>query len=157
MHRFFAKNATEMQRCGRELGMCLECGQTVLLDGSLGSGKTEFVRGVASFFGIQDEVTSPTYCFLNEYKIDELKSIYHFDLYRLKSAEELSETGFDEFGFSPRTGFSFIEWANLFESEMPDDCLIINITGSGDEVRTLQVDAFGDKSSRVLRMWAHDE
>lgn len=81
----------------------------VLLDGSMGAGKTTFVRTCLEQMGIKEPVNSPTFSLMNEYSIPNRKnSIYHFDLYRISSIEELDELGFEEiWGIQ---GTSFIEW-----------------------------------------------
>ena len=68
--------------------------KVVLLEGNLGSGKTTFVKSFCKYLNIKDKILSPTFNIINEYNIDEYNKIYHFDLYRLKSREELIEIDF---------------------------------------------------------------
>ena len=85
----------------------------VCLVGDLGAGKTTFVKGICSFFGVAEEiVTSPTFVYMNQYQ-----DIAHFDLYRLKSEEQFLSMGFDEY-FEPPY-IACVEWPNILEKALP--------------------------------------
>ena len=85
--------------------------KVVLLEGNLGSGKTTFVKSFCKYLNIKDKILSPTFNIINEYNIDEYKKIYHFDLYRLKSREELIEIDFLDYIDSG--SYCFIEWPEI--------------------------------------------
>ncbi len=96
---------------GKNLSNSIEYGSVILLKGDLGSGKTTFCKGFASGLGFKDEILSPTYSILNEYRISG-KNLYHFDLYRLKSINEFIEIGGLEY-LDSQTSISLIEWPDL--------------------------------------------
>ena len=99
-------------------------GTVICLEGDLGAGKTLFVQSMARTLGVQGEVTSPTFNLMNIY--EGFCPIVHFDLYRLNSVEELEDIGFYEYTDFP-DGIVFIEWAEKFPEEMPDDFVKIKI------------------------------
>lgn len=87
-------------------------GQRVFLfDAPMGSGKTTFIKSLCSFLGVSDTMSSPTYSIVNEYDTNNMYKIFHFDLYRIKSSEELFELGFEDYLNSNH--FLFIEWPDL--------------------------------------------
>ena len=99
-------------------------GTVICLEGTLGAGKTLFVQSMARTLGVQGEVTSPTFNLMNIY--EGFCPIVHFDLYRLNSIEELEDIGFYEYTDFPE-GIVFIEWAEKFPEELPDDYVKIEI------------------------------
>lgn len=84
-----------------------------LFDAPMGAGKTTFIKSLCQQLGVIDTMSSPTYSIVNEYYTDSKLKIFHFDLYRLKSAEELFELGFDEYIASGN--YLFIEWPGFAE------------------------------------------
>ncbi len=146
----------ELDELAGRLASNLQVGDTVLLDGELGSGKTEFVRHVAKHLGVQDDITSPTFCFLNSYDTQAGFKLHHFDVYRLNSDDELSDVGFDECGHDPEDGVAFIEWATKFLSSMPEDALSLNFSGQGNEPRKIMTNANSKRMVEVLERMAHE-
>lgn len=110
-------SAKETKSAGRRYAEELKPGSIVGLKGNLGTGKTQFVKGICEYFGVNDIVNSPTFILVNEYngksRDGEGIKIYHFDLYRLKSAAELEVIGFDEY-LSP-VSIVLIEWSEIAE------------------------------------------
>jgi len=94
-----------------------------LLRGEMGAGKTTFVKTICKALGM-DDTSSPTFSLVNHYSNDK-NSVYHFDLYRLKSLEEALDFGFDE--YLEKQGYLFIEWPDLVEPLLPDDVVTISI------------------------------
>lgn len=88
-----------------------------ILKGELGAGKTSLLKAIIHSYGTEDEVTSPTYSIVNEYKTNEGNTIYHFDLYRIKAEVELYDIGFHEYIDSKTT--CFIEWPEIAMSMLP--------------------------------------
>ncbi|MBL7936592.1 MAG: tRNA (adenosine(37)-N6)-threonylcarbamoyltransferase complex ATPase subunit type 1 TsaE [Bacteroidia bacterium] len=82
-----------------------------LFDAPMGAGKTTFIKSLCQFLDVTDTMSSPTYSIVNEYNTKSDVKIYHFDLYRLKSSEELFEIGFEDYVYS--TNYIFIEWPEL--------------------------------------------
>ncbi len=105
--KYYCKNEYETERLGEEFARTLSPGAVVAMRGGMGVGKTAFVRGAARGLGETGRVTSPTYTIVNEYETET--PMFHFDLYRLGSADELFEIGFDD--YLARGGICFIEWS----------------------------------------------
>ncbi len=105
--RYLCKNEAETEKLGEEFAKTLFPGACVAMRGGMGMGKTVFVRGVARGLGEAGRVTSPTYTIVNEY--ETRPPLFHFDLYRLGSVDELFEIGFDD--YLARGGICFVEWS----------------------------------------------
>ena len=131
---YITKNERETERLGEEFAKSLSPGTVVALRGEMGAGKTVFVRGVAKGLGIDARVTSPTYTIVNEY--NTTPPMFHFDLYRLGSADELFEIGFDD--YLARGGICLIEWFENAEDEYSPD-IVVNIV-YGEEEGTRNID-----------------
>ncbi len=91
-------------------------GDVVALRGDLGSGKTQFAKGVCRGLGIREHVTSPTFTIVNEYTGGKFP-VYHFDFYRIRSVNELKEIGYEE--YINKNGICLLEWADMIEEELP--------------------------------------
>lgn len=113
-----------MVQFGEEWAQHLRAGDLVFLNGDLGAGKTTFVKGLLKGLGFSGSVTSPTYTLVEPYQINQL-NIFHFDLYRLKSAEELEMIGVREM-ITPEN-ISLIEWPEKGKGVLPDANYQINI------------------------------
>jgi|TARA_R100001015_G_C4467941_1_gene52594 tRNA threonylcarbamoyladenosine biosynthesis protein TsaE len=126
----------ETIRVGFEFGKQLEAGDVVCLDGDLGAGKTHFVKGVASYFGINPEkVSSPTYTLIHEYS-GELP-VYHFDCYRLKHEQEALEIGAEEYFYGD--GVCLVEWPKRIEGLIPEEAIWIEISHLSDSKRKINI------------------
>ena len=126
---FVSKSEAETERFAKELAKKYQGSPTFLLFGNLGAGKTAFTRGLAKGYGSNARVASPTFTLVHEYSGD--KTVYHFDLYRLESEEELYDIGFEDY-FAEGT-VRVIEWPDTFSSLMPPDAIKIHITYGEDE------------------------
>jgi len=125
MKDFYCANSEETERIGRIIGQAALDGDVICLSGDLGAGKTALAKGIAMAKGVpEDEITSPTFAIMNVYK-GKGTELRHFDLYRLNRREELIDIGFDE--YVGGCGITMIEWADLFQEEMPEEYLQINI------------------------------
>ncbi len=113
---FISASASETQELGRAYAAELRAGEVVALVGDLGSGKTQFVKGVVAGLGSGAEVTSPTFTLIHEYSAGSLP-VYHFDFYRLETADEALQLGLDEYIYGD--GVTLIEWADRFRELMP--------------------------------------
>ncbi len=108
MATFISHSPAETEALGERLGRAAPRGLVIALSGDLGAGKTQFVRGLARGLGISNRVHSPTFTLVNEYGGGRLK-LFHLDLYRLETAEQILSAGIEEY-LSP-DGVSVVEWA----------------------------------------------
>lgn len=119
----------ETEKLGAALAACLSPGQVVAFRGTLGAGKTAFTRGLARGLGITDPVTSPTYTIVNEYLGGRIP-LFHFDMYRLKSAGDLFDIGWDD--YLERGGICVVEWSE-YVSEALEDPITVTIEKIPDQ------------------------
>lgn len=131
----------------------LHAGDTIVLNGDLGAGKTQFAQGLAAGLGVTSQVTSPTYNILLSYAGDGIL-LYHFDLYRLDNASQLEEVGFYDVMDGP--GVTLIEWGDKFPEALPFVHLDIDITIAEDGTRHIKVHSFGERARNLLFVWAKD-
>lgn len=106
--------------------------------GSMGAGKTTFIKAVCEELGVEDVISSPTFAIVNEYRsatTDEL--IYHFDFYRIKKLDEVYDMGYEDYIYSG--ALCFIEWPELIEELLPTDAVKVNITVGEDGCRKVVV------------------
>ena len=134
-------------------------GMFIGLIGDLGTGKTQFTKFlVKNLGGSEDEVTSPTFTLLNEYETQKFK-IYHFDLYRLNSIDELEEIGYEDF-FYFKNSVIVVEWIDRIIAAIPDEYIILNFFYMDDssEKRVIKIYYKGEKYNfineiRGLKRW----
>ena len=126
----------------------LTTGDTMVLTGELGSGKTKFTEGFLTYFGLENEISSPTFNIVNEYMSDSV-NIYHFDVYRLSDTDEFYAIGGEEYF---EKGICLIEWGELIEDALPFEYIHISFEKSDDnqDFRLLKVDAIGQKYENIL-------
>ena len=111
--------------------------------GSMGAGKTTFVKAICEELGVEDVITSPTFAVINEYSLSTLHSplssniIYHFDFYRIKKLEEVYDMGYEDYFYSG--ALCFIEWPELIEELLPEDAVKVSITENADGTRTVKL------------------
>ncbi len=110
-------NESETVQLGRTFASKLSAGDVVALYGELGSGKTEFVKGVCLGLGANEHVTSPTFTLINEYRQHKGVPVFHLDLYRVKSISEVAALGIDE--YMEDDGVTIIEWAEKAAPLLP--------------------------------------
>ena len=112
-------------------------GNTVIaFSGELGAGKTTFIQAICRNLGIEVEVNSPTFSLVNEYFTPEGDSIFHFDLYRIESPEELFDMGYEEYFYSG--SLCLIEWPEKAKMLIPENALWVHISIGENEARQLQ-------------------
>ena len=128
-------SAAETRGLGEKIAEKLQAGDVILLEGELGAGKSELARGIARGLGVRETVTSPSFTILNVYESGRLP-LYHFDWYRLESAEELYELGMDE--YLGGDGVALVEWPGRCPEAEPADCLRIRITAEGENTRRIE-------------------
>ncbi|MBR5936273.1 MAG: tRNA (adenosine(37)-N6)-threonylcarbamoyltransferase complex ATPase subunit type 1 TsaE [Bacteroidaceae bacterium] len=104
--------------------------------GKMGAGKTTFIKALCKELGVEDEVNSPTFAIINEYRsATTAELIYHFDFYRIKKLEEVYDLGYEDYFYSG--ALCFIEWPELVEELLPLDAKKVTITENSDGTRTI--------------------
>ena len=143
MQSLICKNENETREFAKNLASILKKGDVIVLSGELGAGKTKFVEGILEHFNLQEEISSPTFTIVNEYKNDEI-NIYHFDLYRLSDIYEFENIGGEEYF---NKGICIFEWGELIEDILPNDYIKIKFEriGNEDNYRKLNIETFGEK------------
>ena len=136
-YKFISKNELDTKNFAKKFASILKPTDVVVLTGELGSGKTKFVEGFLSFFGLENEISSPTFTIVNEYKKDDI-NIYHFDVYRLEDSSEFYEIGGEEY-FS--NGICLIEWGELIKDVLPKNYIHITFEKdiNNENIRTLNI------------------
>ena len=102
--------------------------------GSMGAGKTTFIKALCEELGVTDVVTSPTFAIVNEYETSS-RPIFHFDFYRIKKLEEVYDMGYEDYFYSD--ALCFIEWPELIEEVLPAKAVKVTITEKADGTRTI--------------------
>ena len=104
--------------------------------GKMGAGKTTFIKEVCKLLGVTDNITSPTFAIVNEYRSDIAgELIYHFDFYRIKKLEEVYDLGYEDYFYSGAV--CFIEWPELIEELLPGNTIKVTIEEEADGARVL--------------------
>ncbi|MBQ7850848.1 MAG: tRNA (adenosine(37)-N6)-threonylcarbamoyltransferase complex ATPase subunit type 1 TsaE [Clostridia bacterium] len=134
------RSPEETRAFGRSLAQKLQPGDVLLLWGNLGAGKSEMTRGIAEGLGVSGPVTSPSFTILNVYD-DGRIPLYHFDWYRLESAEELYEMGMDE--YLGGDGVAVVEWPSQCPEAIPETYLSVELKPVGDTEREITLTPMG--------------
>lgn len=121
----------------KKIGSLLRGGDIIAYKGGLGAGKTTFTRGLALGMGLPDEVSSPTFALVNEYRGKDI-TLYHFDMYRIMNAEALETTGF--YDYISDDSVIAVEWSENIEDCLPDGIITITIAPNGENERTFTVE-----------------
>jgi len=120
----------ETKNIARDIASKSDKTQVIILNGELGAGKTKFTEGFLSYFALENEISSPTFTIVNEYK-NEKASIYHFDVYRLADIDEFYAIGGEEY-FTK--GICIIEWGEIIKDALPKHYIKIDIQKDEENV-----------------------
>lgn len=123
MIKIYLENEEKTREIGYKLGQLLTSKSVICLIGDLGAGKTTMTQSLAKSLEVDDYITSPTFTIVNEY--EGRMPLYHFDVYRIGSSDEMYDIGFDE--YINGDGVCIIEWANLIEDILPEEYLYIEM------------------------------
>ena len=135
---FVTHSREETEALGARLADALAEGRVVAFTGDLGAGKTAFVSGMARALGVEERVTSPTFTIVNEYEGGRLP-LFHFDMYRLDSADELFHIGWED--YLARGGVCAVEWSeNVTRAIEPDAVRVSILRGDGDNDRVIAIE-----------------
>lgn len=144
---YHSRSEQETQRLAADLARQVKPGDILCLFGDLGSGKTTFVKGLASGLAINPrDVNSPTFVLLNIY--DGKLPLYHFDFYRLQHPEEIAAIGYDEFLFG--SGVAVVEWSERFGPFLPAQRLELRFDYAGTTGREITCTAYGARAEELL-------
>ena len=123
MEKYISNSESDTISFAKDFAKSLNKNDIVVLAGDLGSGKTKFTQGILEYFGLDDEISSPTFTIVNEYKNDSI-SIFHFDVYRLNNENDFYDIGGEEyFG----KGLCIIEWGEIIKACLPPTTIVVNI------------------------------
>lgn len=147
-YTFTSHNSSETMKFASELASTLHVGDVVVLSGELGAGKTKFTEGFLKYFGLDNQISSPTFSIVNEYKKDNIH-IYHFDVYRLEDVDEFYAIGGDEYFNS---GISIIEWGELIKDALPKDYIeiVFHKDDNDENLRILDIYLHGNKYENII-------
>ncbi|MFX4262105.1 tRNA (adenosine(37)-N6)-threonylcarbamoyltransferase complex ATPase subunit type 1 TsaE [Pelotomaculum propionicicum] len=142
-------SAEETGILGEKLGLLLGAGDLICLYGGLGAGKTCFAQGVARGLGIEGAVTSPTFTLINEHY--GRLPLFHMDVYRLDSAAEMDDLGYEEFFYGG--GVTLVEWAEKIGELLPEERLDISIdrTPEGEDLRQVTLSPRGERYRILIK------
>ena len=136
MMEWITNSPEETERVGEALAKVLTPGSVIAYRGDLGAGKTAFTRGLARGLGVKEIVTSPTYTIVNEYLGGRLP-LFHFDMYRLGSEEELFDIGWED--YLERGGVCAVEWSeNVWEAM--ENPIVITISRLSENSRKIEIE-----------------
>lgn len=121
METYISKNETDTIQFAKKFAETLSKKDIIVLNGELGAGKTKFTQGILEYFGLADEISSPTFTIVNEYQNEKI-TIFHFDVYRLKGADDFFDIGGEEYF---EKGLCIIEWGDIIKSLLPPDTIFI--------------------------------
>jgi len=141
--RLVSASPAQTERIGQALGRTLRPGAVVALFGPMGAGKTVFVRGLAKALGCDEPILSPTFALAHEHAGSI--PLFHFDMFRLRSPEELFFIGWDD--YLSRGGVCAVEWSENVLSALPPDCVRVRISpGDGENLRVIEIEGADDEN-----------
>ncbi len=129
---FVSENREQTQAFAAKYAKSLRAGDVVLLDGEMGAGKTVFAKGVAEGLGIEEEVTSPTYAYMNDYD----GRLFHYDCYRIDSIAQAENLGLAD--YFDMGGICLIEWSQNIAALLPKDCKRVRIRKIDENKREIE-------------------
>ncbi len=129
---YISKSKEETIEIAKNYASTLKGGDVVVLDGEMGAGKTVFTKGIALGLGISDNITSPTYAYMNDYG----GKLYHYDCYRLTGGEDAEALGLTDYFYSG--GICVIEWAQIIADVLPETCKKVVIKKIDDNTRSIE-------------------
>lgn len=149
MSKYISHNESETKKIASLLASKLQRGDIVVLSGDLGAGKTKFTEGFLSYWGLEDEISSPTFTIVNEHKQNDT-NIYHLDVYRLSDMGEFYAIGGTEYFTN---GICVIEWGELIEDILPQNYIKISFSKdeNDDSIRYLDFKAYGERLQNIIK------
>lgn len=138
MIEYLTHSASETEQLAAQFARELKPNDIIAFRGSMGMGKTAFTRGLVSGLGLESTVSSPTFALVNEYDTPKM-IVYHFDMYRITSWNDLYSTGF--FDYLDTGALMVIEWSENIEGALPENTIYVEISkGDGDDDRIIRIE-----------------
>lgn len=133
--KIIINNLDQIQEAAQQFVAAMGDNTVFAFYGSMGAGKTTFVKAVCEELGVEDVINSPTFAIVNEYRSTTDELIYHFDFYRIKKLEEVYDMGYEDYFYSG--ALCFIEWPELVEDLLPLDAVRVTIEEQNDGSRVI--------------------
>ncbi len=138
MIEYLTHSASETEQLAAQFAQELKPNDIIAFRGSMGMGKTAFTRGLVSGLGLENTVSSPTFALVNEYDTPTM-IVYHFDMYRITSWNDLYSTGF--FDYLDTGALMVIEWSENIEGALPENTIYVEISkGDSDDDRIIRIE-----------------
>lgn len=134
---FQTKTCEETIALGEKIGQLLKAGDVIAMKGTLGAGKTTITKGIAKALGVEDTITSPTFCLISEYEGKKLP-LYHMDVYRLDSEEDFLNLGVEEMLYGQ--GVCIVEWSEKVMKVLPKKTITLTLTPQEDGSRIVEIE-----------------
>ena len=134
--KFTTASPEETIELGKKIGLRLQRGDVIAMQGTLAAGKTTITKGIALSLGVEDTITSPTFCLISEYQ--GKMPLYHMDVYRRDGADDFAGLGTDDMIYGE--GVSIIEWSEKIMSELPAKTIVLKITPQTDGSRLIEIE-----------------
>ena len=137
MNTIHIQSEEELQMVARELLDALNGRTVVALRGEMGAGKTTLIRALAEVMGVEDQVTSPTFALVNEYRSAKGERLFHFDFYRIDDLREAYDLGYEEYFYSG--DLCLVEWPEKVEPLLPEEVVELTIRVDSPTERTFEI------------------
>ena len=144
---FFSRSPDQTRRFGMRLGAILKIGDVIGLVGDLGAGKTTLIQGIAAGWGTLDQVTSPTFVLVNQYRRPADGRLYHLDAYRLEGPWQAEELDLEPM---LESGPMIVEWADHIAEALPDNRLSITLRWLAEEQRGMLITGQGKPYQKMV-------
>ena len=131
------ENLDEYHAAAKKFVAAMKDNRIFAFYGSMGTGKTTFIKSVCEEMGVEESINSPTFAIVNEYETGEGETVFHFDFYRIKSLAEVYNMGYEEYLYS--NAYCFLEWPELIEELLPEETVRVEINEENDGTRTIKV------------------
>lgn len=129
----------EIDKAAEKIVNAIQGVRIVCFYGSMGAGKTTLIKAICRVLGVEDNVASPTFALINEYRDRNSSPVYHFDFYRINKIEEVYDFGYEEY-FYGDNGICLIEWPELIEDILPSENVVkLSITVNPNQTRTVEI------------------
>lgn len=137
MKEIIIKDISLIDEAAKEFVAAMGSATVFAFYGTMGAGKTTFIKAICQQLGVEEVITSPTFAIVNEYlSVKTNRPIYHFDFYRIKKLEEVFDMGYEDYFYSD--SLCFLEWPELIDEILPDDAVKVTITEMGDGSREVE-------------------